>query len=125
MGFFLGNLPHLTPQIGSTKYDLEVAGDPAARSDGLSGRDGMAAGKGMLFSFEKSEKQCMWMKDMHFSLDMIWLNTDKQVIQIVPDISPDTYPRTFCSGQPAQFVIELNAGQTAGNGLQVGQQLKF
>lgn len=107
-----------TLTIGGRQYQLEVAATEHDKSLGLGDRIGMARGHGMLFQYANQGMRCFWMKDMHFPLDMIWLNAQNQVVKIEPNVSPDTYPRSFCAS-PAQNVIELNAGEA--RSLRVGQ----
>lgn len=100
----------------SSEQDLEK---------GLSGRESMPENQGMLFTFESSGKHCFWMKDMKFSLDMIWVNADKKVVYVEKNVQPSTYPDTFCPDQPALYVIEVNAGVANKAYLSTGSQLQF
>ncbi len=79
----------------------------------------------MLFVFEGVAVQCFWMKDMHFSIDIIWLDAEKRVVHIEKDVSPETYPRTFCPSKPAKYVIELSAGEASRSSIRPGQKLSF
>ena len=65
----------------------------------------------------------MWMKDMHFNIDIIWLNESTRITSIAPDLSPSTYPQTYCAD--AKYVVELPAGEAARQGLRVGQTVKL
>ena len=102
--------------------------EPAATNDkrlrGLSGRDSLPDGTGMLFIFDRPSEQCMWMKDMKFSIDMMWLNEKKQIIKLATEVTPETYPSSFCS-EDTKYVIELPAGQALKSSLTAGKQLKF
>jgi uncharacterized membrane protein (UPF0127 family) len=64
------------------------------------------------------------MQGMKFSLDIIWLNSDKEVLKIEKGVSPQTYPKQFCA-ERTQYVIELNSGSADALGLLVGQKLIF
>lgn len=79
----------------------------------------------MLFTYELSGDYCYWMKDMKFDIDMIWLDEDKTIVTVKDNVSPDTYPQSFCPDRPASFVIELAAGMAAKYDWQVGTQLSF
>ncbi len=125
ISIFGGHLPHKIVQIGQKKYDLEYATTPQARATGLSGRKEMAADHGMLFVYDKPEKTCMWMKDMGFALDIIWLDYDSRVIHIKTFVSPNTYPADFCPPTLAGYVIELKAGQVKRAKVTLGQHLSF
>lgn len=100
--------------------DLERVSSEEMRIRGLSGRESMSDNQGMLFIFEQAGEHCFWMKDMNFSLDMIWLNANKQVIHQESKVDPATYPQSFCPDEPAQYVIELKAGLSAQLGIKEG-----
>lgn len=92
---------------------------------GLSNRASLPWNQGMLFDFEKSAEYCMWMKDMRFDLDMIWLNEQKQIIATRENVSPQTFPRSFCGPKTARYVVEVNAGIVRAGDLRLGQHLNF
>lgn len=104
---------------------LEIASTDAAREKGLGGRRSMPDDRGMLFVLSKPAATCFWMKDMLFPLDIIWLNTDKQVIYLAPRVSPKTYPKSYCPSAPAKYVIELNSGQAQKLDINPGKMLSF
>lgn len=105
--------------------ELEVADTNEERAKGLSGRENMPSNKGMLFKFDSPGKKCIWMKDMNFSIDIIWLNSDKSITHIEKDVSPNTYPKSFCPSNDSQYVIELNSGVSDAAELRVGQKLNL
>lgn len=112
-----------TLQIGNRTYDLEVADTETAQDKGLGDRAGMSANHGMLFAFDQNNMHCFWMKDMEFPLDIIWASSNKQITAIESDLSPATYPQTYCHS--GQYVIELNAGVAAHDSLRIGRRLNF
>lgn len=105
-------------------FSLERVETNEARAKGLSGRDNLAPGSGMLFVFDSPAKQCIWMKDMKFNLDIVWLDESKKVTKIEKDVRPDTYPASFCADN-TKYVIELNAGDAAKLGMSTGKQMAF
>ncbi len=102
---------------------LEVADTDETRIMGLSGRERMSENFGMLFVFPQPGKQCIWMKDMKFDLDIIWLNSDKKITAIEEGIRPESYPDAFCPSDDSKYVIELNSGVSSRVGLQIGQKI--
>jgi len=118
-------LARTSAHIGRQVYELQVAVTPAERTTGLSGRRSVADNQGMLFVFARPAAQCMWMKDMFVPLDMLWLDHDKRIVHLETDVSPGTYPKEFCSPQPAQYVIEVPAGQAVQAGSTDGLQVTF
>lgn len=65
------------------------------------------------------------MKDMKFAIDIIWLDSNKNIIKIQKNAQPNSYPVQFCPTNTAKYVIELNAGQSDNYNLSVGQKLRF
>jgi len=106
-------------------FQLEVADDPAERKKGLSGRERLPEDAGLLFVFEQAGQHCFWMKDMRFSIDMLWLDAQKRVIKIQEAVAPETYPNSFCPDEPAKYVIELNAGVAGQADIVTGSNLQF
>ena len=94
------------------RINAEFVETPELREMGLSGREGLGRNNGMLFVFDnETVNRCFWMKDMKFSIDMIWLDSDKKVVHIQENVSPDTYPESYCPDAPAQYVLEVEAGR--------------
>jgi len=123
-GVLLANQTHDRElQLDGLRYNLEVVTKPADLAKGLGGRNSLPEKSGMLFVFEKAGKHCIWMKNMRFSLDVIWLDTQKQVVKVASEVSANSYPQEFCPDKPAKYVIELNPGLAGG--LKEGQQLSF
>lgn len=102
---------------------LEVSDDPLERQKGLSSRESLAIDAGMLFVFEKPDKHGIWMKDMNFSLDIIWLDENFKVVNFKKDVSPDTFPTAFTPTSPALYVIETNAGFIDQFSIKIGEIL--
>lgn len=106
--------------------NAEVVKTQEARERGLSNRSSLGSGKGMLFVFENTSKDhCFWMKEMRFSIDMVWLDDQKKVINIVSNATPESYPQTFCPDSPARYVLEIEADKASEYGIGIGTELKF
>lgn len=122
--FFQGNS---TPKLRteSKTFVLQTATTEAQHEQGLSGRSSLAPDEGMIFIYDQPAKRCFWMRDMQFPIDMIWLDANRRVTSIAPDAKPESYPSAFCSEIPAQYVIELPAGEAARTNIAVGQTLQL
>src|SRR5687768_12223628 len=59
--------------IGKKSIPVEEVKSSAAREKGLSGRNKLGKGRGMLFVYSQAEDYCMWAKDMKFAIDIVWL----------------------------------------------------
>ena len=116
---------------GETSYVVDVAATPDERYQGLSGREFMDRGTGMLFVFEDDSLLHFWMREMHFPLDIIWIDGQCQLIDVATDV-PTPPPNAESadiprvqSPSPARYVLELNAGEWARAGLSPGDNVEF
>ena len=120
----VGKFAHSSTYTPEQCVNLEVANTNESRIKGLSGRESMSENQGMLFIFEQPDEQCIWMKDMNFSLDIIWVSEDEEIIDIKRGVSPATYPESFCV-DASKYVIELNSGVATKARLSIGQKLNL
>lgn len=112
-------------KIGHQTYSLQVAKNTMALQKGLSGRDGLGQNQGMLFDFKANGNWRMWMIDMHFAIDMAWLNRSGQIIYIKTDATPASYPATFGTSRPSWYVIEVPAYTFNRQNIKVGDTIKI
>ena len=117
-----GQVPLRLPK-GTLKVVLATSSED--QEQGLGDRDSLPAGEGMLFVFPTPGSYSFWMKDMRFSLDMVWVGADKRVKGITTNISPATYPATFSPPEYISYVLEVNAGAAHSYGIATGTLLKF
>lgn len=110
--------------IGKSQFALEVSDTEKKRVQGLSDRKELKPGTGMLFVYDNPGEQCIWMKNMQFSIDILWLDKDKRVVKQMHSVSPKTFPKSFCQ-KDVSYVIELNEGDIRESGLRLGQRVVF
>jgi uncharacterized membrane protein (UPF0127 family) len=106
---------------------LEVARTEAQREHGLMDRNTMQPHTGMIFVFADDEPVAFWMKDTLVPLDMIFIAADgtvRKVFANVPVVArslpDDQIPREAAK---AKYVIELQAGEAAHDGITQGVKL--
>ncbi len=92
-----------------TKLDIEIADDDYKTQTGLMYRRSMAKNQGMLFIFKDSQIRSFYMKNTEFALDIIYFNSEKEIISIRKNAKPFD-ESSLPSEAPAQFVLEVNAG---------------
>ncbi len=85
--------PGYRVSIGTTTVDAEVADTPPQRESGLMNRTGLAPNAGMLFVFSHPELQSIWMKNMRFPLDVVFITQDQRVLQVYSRVPP-------CAAEP-------------------------
>jgi len=116
---------HIT--IGSVQLVVEIAKTPADQQKGLSGRSSLASDHGMLFVFDHEDYWGFWMIDMKFPLDIIWFNSNRQVVfieQNLPPCTPQSCP-VFTPNVKAMYVLEVNAGFVAAHQITFGTPFTF
>lgn len=90
----------------------EIADSEEERRLGLMNRTELADGKGMWFIFEDSSPRSFWMKNTLIPLDIIFFNSEKEVVKIIENMLPckeDPCP-SYSSVAPAMYALELPAG---------------
>jgi uncharacterized membrane protein (UPF0127 family) len=117
-----------TLQLGTTPklFQVETVTSEKALQAGLSFRDPLPDGHGMLFVFPDFKVRSMWMPDMKFALDVVWLDDQLRVTHVnyhcPPCPSRDACP-PYSSNLPAAYAIEMKAGEAEVLGFVTGVQL--
>lgn len=118
--------PTAVMHIAGSRFEIRIADDHASRMRGLSGTSHMPAGEAMVFIFDSDDKWSIWMKDMNYAIDIVWLNDKKQVVDYATHVSPDSYPNeTFGPKEKARYVVEFKSGIVEKKGIKVGQTAVF
>ncbi len=100
-----------------------VADTPEERRLGLSYTTVLPPHVAKVFIFDISDRWGFWMKDMNYAIDIFWISADGVVVHIEPNVSPDTYPRTFVPNVAAMYAIETVAGFAYDNNVYVGMHV--
>ena len=124
-------LDRVSVAIGRAVFRTEVAATEEDRIQGLSGREGLAEDTGMLFVYEDRAAGAFWMHGMRFALDFIWISAGCRVVDIHQDVpppepgTPDFDLDLLQSDEPAAYVLEVNAGDVARQGILPGMVVTF
>lgn len=115
-----------TVSTGKTSFTVEVAMTKAEQERGLSHRDSLAPGHGMLFVFRYVDRHAFWMKDMRFPLDIVWLYGNR-IMDITYDVPvPTDYPLPiYRPSAQVDRVLEINAGEATAAGLKIGDTVTY
>ena len=101
-------------------FEIDIADTDSTRTKGLSKTKSLDQDKGLLFDFKKENNYGIWMKDMNYSLDIIWLDKNSKVVHIEESVAPQTYPKTFYPPKPAKYVLEINTHLSSKYEIKVG-----
>jgi len=107
-----------------SRIAIEIADDEDRRMTGLMFRDKMDENQGMLFLFLVEEQQAFWMKNTILPLDIIYINSKREVVSIQKNAEPYS-ERSLPSMKPAQYVLEVNAGYTDKYGIREGTRIAW
>lgn len=109
-----------------TCVQAEIADTVSKRTQGLMFRKSLHDNQGMLFVFEKEDSYSFWMKNMQISLDIIWIDKDKRIVDIKTNVPPC---KESCQGvaprEKAQYVLEVNMGFVEKNKVRAGDKVDF
>ena len=64
----------------------------------------------MLFVFATEDRWGLWMKDMRFAVDMMWIGASGLAVTILHRVAPYSFPQIFYPTRPARYALETAAG---------------
>lgn len=113
-------------EVGGQRYFVEIADEPDERELGLMFRDELAANEGMLFIWPRPAPRSFWMRNTRISLDIVYIGPDLEIVSWSLDTPPCRTSRCpgYPSGAPAQFVLEVNAGEMERLGVEIGDRVR-
>ena len=118
-------VPFKYAQLGQTTIALKDVNTNTTRVRGLSGTVSLGPNQGMLFDFKQEGYWAMWMKDMQYPLDIIWINSSGKVVYEATNLQPSDYPTIHKNITACRYVLEVNAGVAKANKIAVGASIHF
>jgi uncharacterized protein len=120
-----GTLKFLSADNDSiTSIFIEIADTPQAKEKGLMHRFYMPDTVGMLFVYHEEQYQGFWMKDTHFSLDILYANKNFEIVTLYEKTTPES-EETLPSGEKAKYVIEVRGGFVKQHGIKAGDKFSY
>ena len=130
--------PNVTDEIGITpvtfpngvRINAETMRTDIELLKGLMFRESMPSNRGMLFIHPQENTYHYWMYQTKIPLDIIWMDHDRRVVELSLDTPPckSTSAKqciNYGGTQKSKYVLEVNAGMAAKNGIKVGDTLDF
>ncbi len=97
--------------------EVQIADTDLSRASGLMFQDQLPFDQGMLLVFDSPNMRSIWMLNVQFSLDIIWIDGDGKVVHIEKNVPPCktvvesvTCPSYMGGDNDAQYVLEVTAG---------------
>lgn len=117
-------------KIRNATFKIRVVSSAKDKSVGLSNRESLPMGEGILFVFSESAEHQFWMKDMKFAIDIIWIDSNKKIVDIAENAAPepqksDKELTKYSPRSAAKYVLEINAGIVSLNDIHIGDAVKF
>ena len=113
-------------KINDQSFAAEVASKPEEWQQGLSDRKSLGEKQAMLFVFDEKKRHSFWMNKMKFPIDIIFIDGNKIVYikkDAQPPASPDEELEIFQPDDPADKVLEINAGLSDKYGFKPGDEV--
>jgi len=113
--------------INNQSFKVAVADSQRKWEIGLSETKSLQKDQGMIFLFDKSDYYSFWMKNMKFPIDIIYINNDtivtiKNNVQLIKD---KENPIIYSSTQPANKVLEIQAGLSEKYNFRKGDKVQY
>ncbi len=130
-GIFSGapqQLEKIDASLAGHSLRIMLARTMDEKSQGLMFYDSLAENDGMLFVYPSPRLMSFWMYNTKIELDLIFFSDQLTITEFVRSMQPGygqpaaQLPR-YVSTMPAQYALELKAGQIDKLGLQIGDRL--
>lgn len=112
-----------------TRIRAEVMTKELDMRRGMMFRDSLPRDRGMLFIHGGVGKYSYWMYQVKVPLDIIWMDSRRNVVEIAENVQPCTTRASECpqigGTKDALVVLELPAGEARKHGIRVGSSLSF
>lgn len=116
------DLPRTTLTLNGQAAEVQMAADEASQQIGLMYRRRMPANEGMLFVFDQTAVQCLWMRHTPLPLTAAFIREDGRIASLHDMVPYST--RIHCSPEPVRYALEMNRGWFAGHGIGAGHLVR-
>jgi len=110
-------------ESGTHTFKIEVADTREEQRHGYMFKESLPGDEGMLFAFEKSEVQTIWMKNTPIPLDVLFVRKNGKILKIEHSHQPYTLS-SASSEAPVAAVVEIIGGRARELGIEPGDVVK-
>ena|SRR3989338_6572263 len=115
-----------TVKISGVTVKAEVADTQLKRIEGLMSKKALPHNGGMLFIFDAADYHRIWMMNMNFSIDILWIGKDLKIVDIAESAPPCILNcPVYSPDEKSLYVLEVNAGFVNENKLKIGDQVEI
>ena len=118
-------------KLDDVVLEVQIADTDPRRARGLMFQEQLPLDQGMLFVFDVLSQHSIWMLNMQFSLDIIWLDDDGKVLHIEKNVPPcktalETVTCPSYNGvDNSLYVLEVTAGFVDQNNITLDSVLEI
>jgi uncharacterized membrane protein (UPF0127 family) len=115
-------------RIKNRKFSMFIADSLSRGSVGLMYRPKIKSNEGMFFTFPFEHKWKIWMLNMRFPLDVIWLDKEWRVVHMEKNMQPCKNffsCKAYVPKAKSKYVLELGSGQIKKLKIKEGEKLKL
>jgi len=110
--------------LNNQTFTLEIAQTFKEKQQGLMYRKELPENQGMIFVYNYESPKSFWMKNTLIPLDLIFINSSDYITDIKENFQPCIKnPCETYSSNPAQNIIEINAGLVDELELEIGDKI--
>jgi uncharacterized membrane protein (UPF0127 family) len=109
--------PRGTVKLDDVVLEVQIADTDPRRARGLMFQEQLPLDEGMLLVFDDSDRVSIWMLNMQFSIDAIWIDGEGKVKFIEKNIPPckTALETVTCEsykgdGKDAKYILEVTSG---------------
>lgn len=108
--------------------NVEIADTEEERAQGLMYRESLENYSGMLFVFEEEANNAFWMKNTSISLDLIFVDSGKKIVDVIENAQPCTEGHICPTLRPQvkyMYCLEVNGGFVEENRIGEGNSVDW
>ena len=114
--------------INDKIISVQIADNKPRQARGLMFQEQLEYDEGMFFVFDKLENHNIWMPNMQFPIDIMWLDNDGRIIDIEKDVPACktaletlTCPEYGDDSLDSKYVLEVTAGFVEKFAISIGE----
>lgn len=115
-----------TVKFPNAAIKAEVADTVPKQMEGLMSRKSLPDKEGMLFIFKEEGRHGIWMMNMSFPIDILWISKDYKIVDFAEDAQPCRFNcPVYMPDKKAMYVLEANSGFVSQNKLKSGDSVRI
>lgn len=114
--------------INNKRFEALIADTLIKRMIGLMFRKGIGRNQCMLFTFWSEGYQSIWMYNMLFPIDVIWVSKDMKIVDIRENMQPCksmSKCTAYIPTEKAKYIIEFNSNTVKRNRIKMGSKVNI